>query len=50
MDIVKVFASNLKKYRTPKVLSQENFAEMSGLIEHILVRLIPFIMPEVEMF
>lgn len=31
MDIVKVFASNLKKYRTQKGLSQEIFAEMSGL-------------------
>ena len=31
MDIVKVFASNLKKYRTQKGLSQETFAEMSGL-------------------
>lgn len=31
MDIIKVFASNLKKYRLQKVLSQETFAEMSGL-------------------
>ena len=31
MDIVKVFASNLKKYRTSKGLSQEAFAEISGL-------------------
>ena len=31
MHIVKVFASNLKKYRTQKGLSQETFAEMSGL-------------------
>ena len=31
MDIVKVFASNLKKYRTQKGLSQETFAELSGL-------------------
>lgn len=31
MYIVKVFASNLKKYRTQKGLSQETFAEMSGL-------------------
>ena len=31
MDIVKVFASNLKKYRTQKGLSQEAFAEISGL-------------------
>lgn len=31
MDILKVFASNLKKYRTQKELSQETFAAMSGL-------------------
>lgn len=31
MDIVKVFESNLKKYRTQKGLSQEAFAEISGL-------------------
>lgn len=31
MNIVKVFASNLKKYRTIKGLSQEAFAEKSGL-------------------
>lgn len=31
MDIVKVFASNLKKYRTQKGLSQEAFVEISGL-------------------
>lgn len=31
MHIVKVFASNLKKYRTQKGLSQETFAEMAGL-------------------
>ncbi len=31
MDIVKVFASNPKKYRTQKGLSQEAFAEISGL-------------------
>jgi Helix-turn-helix. len=31
MDIVKVFAYNLKKYRTQKKLSQESFAEMAGL-------------------
>lgn len=31
MDILKVFASNLKKYRNQKGLSQETFAEMSGL-------------------
>ena len=31
MDIVKVFAANLKKYRTQKGLSQEAFAEIAGL-------------------
>ncbi len=31
MDIVKVFASNLKKYRMKKGLSQESFAEKCGL-------------------
>lgn len=31
MDIVKVFATNLKKYRIQKRLSQEAFAEISGL-------------------
>lgn len=31
MNIVKVFAYNLKKYRTLKGLSQEAFAEKSGL-------------------
>lgn len=31
MDIVKVFATNLRKYRTQYGLSQEAFAEMSGL-------------------
>lgn len=31
MDIVKVFASNLKKYRTEKGLSQELLADKSGL-------------------
>ncbi|MEA5011124.1 MAG: helix-turn-helix transcriptional regulator [Angelakisella sp.] len=31
MDIVKVFASNVKKYRTMKSLSQEAFAEKAGL-------------------
>ena len=30
-DIVKVFASNVKKYRTLKGLSQEAFAEKAGL-------------------
>lgn len=31
MDIVKVFGTNLKKYRTQKELSQERFAEKCGL-------------------
>ncbi len=31
MDIVKVFANNVKKYRVDKVLSQEALAEKSGL-------------------
>lgn len=31
MDIVKVFGTNLKKYRTQKGLSQEKFAEKCGL-------------------
>ena len=31
MDIVKVFGTNLKKYRTQKKLSQEKFAELCGL-------------------
>lgn len=31
MDIVKVFGDNLKKYRTQLGLSQEAFAEKSGL-------------------
>lgn len=31
MDIVKVFASNVKKYRTEKGLSQEALAEKAGL-------------------
>lgn len=31
MDIIKVFANNLKKYRTQKGLSQEAFAKVSGL-------------------
>ena len=30
-DIVKVFASNVKKYRTLKGLSQEAFADKAGL-------------------
>ena len=31
MDIVKVFANNVKKYRTESGLSQEAFAEKAGL-------------------
>ena len=31
MDIVKVFGSNLKKYRTAMGISQETFAEKCGL-------------------
>ncbi len=31
MDIVKVFGTNLKRYRTEKQLSQEKFAELCGL-------------------
>ena len=31
MDIVKVFARNVKKYRLNKGLSQEAFAELTGL-------------------
>ncbi len=31
MDIIKVFGNNLKKYRTALGLSQEAFAEKSGL-------------------
>lgn len=31
MDIVRVFGSNLKKYRTELGLSQESFAEKCGL-------------------
>ena len=31
MDIVKVFGSNLKKYRTARGVSQEAFAEKCGL-------------------
>lgn len=31
MDIVKVFGTNLKKYRTEKKLSQEKFAELCDL-------------------
>ncbi len=31
MDIIKVFSSNLKKYRTALGISQESFAEKAGL-------------------
>ncbi len=31
MDIIKVFGSNLRKYRTNMNLSQEKFAEKCGL-------------------
>ena len=31
MDILKVFAANVKKYRTRQGLSQEAFAEKTGL-------------------
>lgn len=31
MDIIKVFSSNLKKYRTALGVSQEFFAEKAGL-------------------
>lgn len=31
MDIIKVFGSNVKKYRTELGVSQEKFAEMCGL-------------------
>ena len=31
MDIVRVFDHNLKKYRTQKGVSQEEFAEMCGM-------------------
>lgn len=31
MDIVKVFGSNLKKYRTSKGLSQEELADKCGM-------------------
>jgi transcriptional regulator with XRE-family HTH domain len=31
MDIIEVFASNMKKYRTLKGFSQEAFAEKAGL-------------------
>lgn len=31
MDIIKVFGTKLRKYRTDKGLSQEKFAEICGL-------------------
>ena len=31
MDIIKVFGTNLRKYRMEKHLSQEKFAELCGL-------------------
>jgi transcriptional regulator with XRE-family HTH domain len=31
MDIIKVFGTNLRKYRTELGVSQEKFAEMCGL-------------------
>ena len=31
MDIIKVFGTNVRKYRTKKKVSQEKFAELSGL-------------------
>ena len=31
MDIVRVFGNNVRKYRTEKGISQEQFAEMCGL-------------------
>ena len=31
MDVLKVFGTNLRKYRTEKGLSQEQFAEICGL-------------------
>lgn len=31
MDIIKVFGTNLREYRTKKGLSQEKFAEICGL-------------------
>ena len=31
MDIITVFGSNVRKYRTEKGLSQEKFAELCGL-------------------
>ncbi len=31
MDIIKVFGTNVRKYRTVKGVSQEKFAELCGL-------------------
>ncbi|EHM40156.1 helix-turn-helix domain-containing protein [Anaeroglobus geminatus] len=31
MDVIKVFGTNLRRYRTEKGLSQEKFAEICGL-------------------
>lgn len=31
MDVLKVFGTNLKRYREEKNMSQEKFAEMAGL-------------------
>ena len=31
MDIIKVFGTNVKKYRTQKGISQEKFADLCGL-------------------
>lgn len=31
MDIIKVFGTNVRKYRTAKGVSQEKFAELCGL-------------------
>ena len=31
MDIIKVFGTNVRKYRTEKKVSQEKFAELCGL-------------------
>lgn len=37
MDIIEVFAENVKKYRNEMGLSQEAFAEKSSYTEHISV-------------
>lgn len=31
MDIIKIFGTNVRKYRTERKLSQERFAELCGL-------------------